>query len=70
MTAADRRLSAYLASAVVARSPGERALLSRGADNDSSRALVERLAGHRGIGQSSRTAKLTVVSAEQARKVG
>jgi hypothetical protein len=57
MTTADRKLRRYLASSVVQRSPGERALLSR----DVSRALVERLAGHRGLGASSRTAKLTVV---------
>ncbi len=57
LTTADRKLAAYLNSARVQRSPGERALLSR----DASRALVERLAGHRGLGQSSRTARLTVV---------
>ena len=35
--------------------------------NDVSKALVERLAGHRGIGDSSRTARLTVIRAQVTR---
>jgi hypothetical protein len=65
IAAATRRKA--LESARAHLSAGERMLLAlseRRADNSnaSSRALVERLAGHRGIGDSSRTAKLTVVS--------
>lgn len=58
-----------LESARVAHTPGERMLLQlseRRADNHnaSSRALVERLAGHRGVGESSRVARLTVVNSK------
>lgn len=35
-------------------------------DSDASRALVERLAGHLGIGESSRTARLTLVETRKA----
>jgi hypothetical protein len=65
------KLRAYLASAAVAHTPGELALLQLSgarwqrthADNanGASRALVERLGGN-AFGQSARTAKLTVVS--------
>lgn len=63
-TAATRRA---LEAARVERTPGERMLLAlseRRADNAhaSSRALVERLSGHRGLGESSRTARLTIVN--------
>lgn len=56
-----------LEAAAVKRSAGERMLLAlserRVANDNASRALVERLAGHPGVGESSRTAKLTVVNA-------
>jgi hypothetical protein len=57
-----------LESARANLSAGERMLLQlserRSADNTnaSSRALVERLSGHAGVGQSSRVAVLTVVA--------
>jgi hypothetical protein len=61
------RLRSYLASAAVQHTPGELALLAlseRRADNSNAvgRALVEPLAGHPGVGQSSRVARLTVVA--------
>jgi len=63
------RLSAQrraLEAAKVNRSAAERYLLSRPADSEqaSSRALVERLAGHFGVGQSSRTTRLVVVNSK------
>lgn len=70
---ADQRKA--LERAAVKHSAGERMLLAlserRAADNQqtSSRALVERLSGHAGVGQSSRTAILTIV-ARTSRAVG
>ncbi len=59
-----------LESARANLTPGERMLLALSEKRtDVSRALVERLSGHVGIGQSSRVAKLTIV-ARTSRAVG